>query len=150
MSNVTSSIYRLCLVTARSHKTGGSMHSLLTTCLIAIVEFDVAISATVRSSDFGGGPGSSTRFRTRTFAVHSAHRLVLIYVHPRIDAIFRSAHKDLLHLIKAILTKVSHAKPRVLASSEKPPKTPRRTPRSPGYQICRCAMDGYRSSGRKR
>jgi hypothetical protein len=54
-------------------------------------------------------------------------RLTPKYVHPRIDVILRLAHKESLHPIKVNLTKVRDAKPRVLASSEKPRTTPRRT-----------------------
>ena len=51
------------------------------------------------------------------------------YVESRIDAVYVPV---ILPLITANLTKVRGAKPRVLASSEKPWMTPRRTPRSPG------------------
>ena len=50
-----------------------------------------------------------------------------LYVHPRIDAFLLSAHKTQLQPRKANLTKVRDAKPRVLASSEKKWKSPRRT-----------------------
>jgi hypothetical protein len=71
--------------------------------------------------------------RKRPFDASSL-RSTPIYVHPRIDAIFRSAHKDLLLPTKANLTKVRDAKPRVPVSSATHSATPRRTPRSPGRQ----------------